>query len=206
MTLVIACKSKDGIVVASDGYGAETVPGQSATGETTGNAKKIYEFNRSCLLAFGDGAKDYDLFLRDFMASYNEPITYQILHDDLKEYLSKKYGSDIYFANPIGLLLAGLDQENKQRIGMFMSQSPYGVEFHFFTGTDDYCCKGKPELANKLFEAQTNLAKNDALAVAALAKEAIVKTSKELNDVNDNVVMKLITEAGIRSIDMDNDV
>lgn len=201
MTLVIACKSKDGIVVASDGYGAEIVPGMAKTGRHIDNAKKIFDFNQACILAFGDGKEDYDEFFNDLVVSRNEPITYEFLFDNLIDYLGKKYDDDIYFADTIGLVLAGIDRDGEQHISTFLSKTHLGVGFQVLKARKDFLCAGRHDIANRLFDTQTNLAQKNASEVAALASKAIAKTSRRWSDVNDNVVMKLISNNGIKSLD-----
>lgn len=195
MTLVIASRCKDGVVVASDGYGIGYVPGRGNTNQVFSDTKKIIDFEKCCLLAFGAGARDYDEFFKDFNILLDGPIDYEFCRDKLGGFLYKKYYDALGIVESnIGIILAGVDKRGNSHINVFTSKS----DFQPGTPMRDFICAGRPKLANAIFKAIPNLAEQSADTVALFARKAIEETSKLPNsDVNDNVTLKLIDKDGI---------
>jgi 20S proteasome alpha/beta subunit len=196
MTLVIACRSRDGLVVASDGHGTRYIPGVGETEETIDDAKKIFDFQSCCLLAFGAGAHDYDEFLSDLGIFHKGEVDYEFCRDNLGGYMFDKYEPYLHEASSIGMMLAGIDKEGQQHLCYFRSDN----NFHGWEYLGKFLCGGVTKRANEILNKEEDLDHRGHKAVAKLLRHAIEETAKTTNSVNTNVTIKLITSEGIKEL------
>ncbi|MDB5175638.1 MAG: Proteasome subunit [Candidatus Saccharibacteria bacterium] len=198
MTLVIACKSKDGIVIASDGKASRSYPGLNRATETIENAQKIYNYEKCSILPYGDGLEDYHTFLEGFAESLNGTIDYESSIEKLQNYLSEEY----MFLPPgvqfIGIILAGIDKDGNQQINAFMSNTGYIPR----SSDKAYIHGGYTKIAYEIFDEVVGKdSLKDTAEVIQLAKRAISETAKAFTaHVNNNITVKLITSNGIISL------
>src|SRR5260221_3538073 len=144
MTLIVALKSAEGAVLASDS--CNTIGSWSGTLAKKDNQLKIYKLNEFCAIAIhGDTevAADYvsTLLDKESTADYVEEITERFMLFARQRY---SYVSAFDKRPQLGFIFCGLDSHDNPRIYSLQSDNKFGNRPLFNSGT---CLAGTIEYA-----------------------------------------------------------
>jgi len=206
MTLVIACASRDGIVVAADSKASYEYDKETKTKQVLEDTQKIVQLGNNCVaLVYGDGTDDYETFFNLYKEesvvypTYKGVIDYDFTVLTLPSFLNEQYGDKLKNANKVvGVMVAGINNDNEYMICDMLSVGRQAYEpFYPFT-TDTYHYGGMTELAKKYFGENEGINSMSMNEVAAELKFIIEKTADMFPDaVNKNIVIKNIDISGI---------
>jgi hypothetical protein len=209
MTLVIACKSRDGIIVAADSKASYDYDGEIESRLAIEDTQKIIELGNCCVaLVYGDGTDDYDAFFNLFKeesvvyAGYKGMIDYDFCITSLPSFLSEQYGPRLKNLNKVvGVMVVGVANDNEYKICDMLSAMRQGREPFYPFETTTYHYGGMTQYAKEYFVKNKHIiamGKND---VAARLKSVIKSTADMFPDkVNKNIVIKHIDVSGITTI------
>jgi len=211
MTLVIACMSKDGIIVAADSKAVpEGLDEKNNKEQIIEDTTKIFELSENCVaLVYGHGTDDYETFFDVFKKVYKShgnfkgSFDYDFCASALPEFLRDQYLDKIEGTDRnIGVIMAGANAEKELKICDMQSTERFGREaFCAFEDSNNYHFGGIRKCALEYFRDNKVVTELSGKDVALELKSLIEKTADEFpREVNKNIIIKQLNISGIRPI------
>ncbi len=190
MTLVIAARCKEGIIVAADGKGTRHIL-EKKVKEVVEDAPKLFMLSDTvAVLAFG-AAADVDKVLHDFTRGREKEIDLEMCKSVLPGYLAADHYVSSLTPGSGGYILAGY-QGNKGEIYGLRSDDSFEPKSFYERGylASDKCMN---QLASKRLS-KLDLPNTPDVKVAKVCVESIFEAAGKHSDkVNKNVRVRLIT-------------
>jgi len=205
MTLIIASKYKDGLILGSDSRSlAIDVAGSRFIRDST---NKLIQLNKySCILMAGDSQAGVHL-VEQFKDKVKNNDSLKIISKKFSDFCRKEY--EPYSSNSILLrnspevqfILAGLEKDKTGKYTLPKILVLKNYDWFFLGEEEEYSINGKDNISNYLFTKMYDKCKSSSEKMTNLIVQCLYDTEKIDGESGGEIHLVSITEYGIAEID-----